>query len=204
MSRVAVVARNGEPFPTHLMNRLHYNDTLSFSGNTFGFQDFRGNSTFDPNETGAGHQPYGRDQLATLYGEYLVHAAKLEVQIANLVDEPAYAVLYSGLLADLNSTALDTLGERPGTIVRMLPARGANTGTRMKMFVRTKWMAEQEEKEALMGDDWDGSVGANPTRQWGFRFVILGTTGNNIGCVVNFHLTQWCEWYQNTEAIGQS
>lgn len=41
------------------------------------------NSIFDPDYTGVGHQPYGRDQWATLYGKYMVTSAVVRVKWSN-------------------------------------------------------------------------------------------------------------------------
>lgn len=45
---------------------------------------FRLNSTFDPNETGTGHQPFGRDTMASSYNDYVVIGATWEVQLKNI------------------------------------------------------------------------------------------------------------------------
>lgn len=44
---------------------------------------FRLNSTFDPNETAAGHQPKGRDNMAGIYGHYTVLGCKWKVILRN-------------------------------------------------------------------------------------------------------------------------
>lgn len=75
---------------------------------------------------------------------------------------------------------------------------------KMKQFRRTKEMADQEEKEALMGDDWDASVAAVPVRQWGFRVMVVSADGSAVNMVIRQHLVQWVEWYQGDENVGQS
>jgi len=45
---------------------------------------FRLNSTFDPNETGTGLQPKGRDQMAAIYNDYTVMSARYEVEYVNV------------------------------------------------------------------------------------------------------------------------
>jgi hypothetical protein len=44
-----------------------------------GYQEMRLNSVFDPNSTGAGHQPLGFDQLAAIYNRYVVKRCKYKV-----------------------------------------------------------------------------------------------------------------------------
>lgn len=48
------------------------------------FYAFRLNSTFDPNETGTGHQPFGRDAMAGQYNDYIVIGASWKVSFKNI------------------------------------------------------------------------------------------------------------------------
>lgn len=60
---------------------LRYAEAITGLGGAptvFDYQ-FRLNSLFDPNFTGAGHQPRGFDQLAALYGRYRVYRARARV-----------------------------------------------------------------------------------------------------------------------------
>lgn len=60
---------------------LRYAEAITGLGGAptqFDYQ-FRLNSLFDPNFTGAGHQPRGFDQLAALYGRYRVYRARVRV-----------------------------------------------------------------------------------------------------------------------------
>lgn len=43
---------------------------------------FNLNSIFDPDQTGTGHQPLGRDQWSNFYGRYRVDATKVHVKVA--------------------------------------------------------------------------------------------------------------------------
>jgi hypothetical protein len=62
-----------EVFPDRLVARMIYSEVLSRTA-VGGFDDyeFNANSIFDPNRTGTGHQPGGRDQWAAFYGRYRV------------------------------------------------------------------------------------------------------------------------------------
>jgi len=46
-------------------------------------QVFRANSLFDPDLSGGGHQPLGRDTMASLYDEYFVWKCKITVTFVN-------------------------------------------------------------------------------------------------------------------------
>lgn len=60
-----------QPIPQRYICKLKYAEDVTTDGLT-GTWRFNLNSLFDPNQTGTGHQPYGFDQLATLYNKYRV------------------------------------------------------------------------------------------------------------------------------------
>ena len=63
--------------------KLVYTDTILLSSTgsvAFNTHTFRANSVFDPDWTGAGHQPTRFDQLAALYQRYEVLKSKIRVQ----------------------------------------------------------------------------------------------------------------------------
>lgn len=59
-----------QPIPQRFIVKMKYADDVY--ANASGLYTFNLNSIFDPNRTGAGHQPYGFDQFATLYNRYRV------------------------------------------------------------------------------------------------------------------------------------
>lgn len=81
---------------------------------------FNLNSTFDPDRTGTGHQPMGRDQLlGTLYGKYRVHSVRYRIEIDNVSN--ASALFYASMSNDttaINSPIYNPL-EQPMTQVKM-------------------------------------------------------------------------------------
>ena len=75
--------------------KLVYTDTILLSSTgsvAFNTHTFRANSVFDPDWTGAGHQPTRFDQLAALYQRYEVLKSKIRVQFT------------TGQLADTSTT----------------------------------------------------------------------------------------------------
>jgi len=70
-------------FPKSYTSKLTYVDTVTLdctvnAGVSIPVQyNFRANSIYDPDLTGTGHQPMGRDQFTALYDHYTVIGAKL-------------------------------------------------------------------------------------------------------------------------------
>ena len=72
----------GNPVPPRLFTKLKYVQTLQPILITAGaptVRQYRLNSVYDPDLTGAGHQPYGFDQWCSGFGyqNYMVHAVKM-------------------------------------------------------------------------------------------------------------------------------
>jgi len=60
------------PIPQRYICKMKYADTFQITSGGGSLYRFNLNSIFDPNRTGTGHQPYGRDTLASLYNRYRV------------------------------------------------------------------------------------------------------------------------------------
>lgn len=77
-----------KPFPPRTICKLKYADQQGLTtavGNVPVAQLYNLNSLFDPDRTGAGHQPYGFDQLATIYGRYRVFKVSYRVIFRSVV-----------------------------------------------------------------------------------------------------------------------
>lgn len=69
---LSTIGKSISPIPQRYITKMKY--SADVSTNASGQYLFNLNSTFDPDRTGIGHQPYGRDQLAGLYNRYRVIA----------------------------------------------------------------------------------------------------------------------------------
>jgi len=82
-TRTTMVNRNPSVLiAPRYITKLKYAERYSFSApgsNLAGVQVFNLNSIFDPDRTGVGHQPLGRDQLALLYNRYRVFAVSWQI-----------------------------------------------------------------------------------------------------------------------------
>lgn len=72
--------------PNVMRVKLPYTDLFEFNGGgifTIVSNVFRGNSIFDPDLTGTGTQPLGRDQWHNFYNRYRVISSTIEVSASN-------------------------------------------------------------------------------------------------------------------------
>lgn len=75
--------RGGDPLPPRLPICLRYSDVrvLTAAANYNGYT-YRGNSLFDPDQTGVGSQPVYFDQLSALYQKYRITRFHYEVRVS--------------------------------------------------------------------------------------------------------------------------
>ena len=76
-----------QPLPKVFYSSHVYSTSITMSPTTDGnsvtkvdFHTFRANNIYDPNYTGAGHQPRGRDDLASHYKKYVVVSSTIEAR----------------------------------------------------------------------------------------------------------------------------
>lgn len=89
LGRVTALTSNDFGFPDRLSTKLCYGDAvnITMTSGALSFYTFRMNGLYDPDYTGAGHQPQWFDQLAAVYRNYRVKGAKIFVDfISNYAD----------------------------------------------------------------------------------------------------------------------
>jgi hypothetical protein len=71
-----------------MFKTLKYSQSFKLTAGASGVfgaeQEMRLNSLFDPDQTGGGHQPYGRDTFAGIYNRYKVYGAYVIVTVTNI------------------------------------------------------------------------------------------------------------------------
>lgn len=83
---VNLVRSLGPPVAPRCLAKLRYTELVTLADAVGGVAknyQFNLNSIYDPNYTGTGHQPYGRDTFATLYNKYRVYKCAWTVHVRN-------------------------------------------------------------------------------------------------------------------------
>ncbi len=136
-----MVLRSGKAgfgFPSRLVTTLHYGDAYALASTTgsLATQVIRVNSTFDPDATGAGHQPLYRDTYAAVYVNYVVVRARIRVTFSSLAAATSMNV---GMTFDDNATpptVFSTLLESSRTKWALLTPL---TGSGSRTTLTTDW-----------------------------------------------------------------
>lgn len=115
-----------DPFPAIAKVRMRYaqNITLASTAGVPASHLFRCNSIFDPDYTGAGHQPYGHDTYQSIYNHYRV--TKATITVANCIG--FNGVLGCTITDDTTvETDYDTIKERKSTnLAPIVSGNGSN------------------------------------------------------------------------------
>lgn len=156
---VSTVGASAGPLPNRFICDMPYVEQLTLtSSSTADFAqvyNFSLNSTYDPNVTGAGHQPYGRDQLVTFYGRYRVIKCYYRI----VVQPTALFGCSVGICHNNNGT--DLTGYSSGRFLELphtyMKALDYNAPTYIKGHVTLRKLIGQTETE-FKGDDNNQSV----------------------------------------------
>ncbi len=99
------LSKNVFGFPTKLVAKLRYCDIFQITSTTGSIakEVLNINSTFDPDQTGTGHQPMYRDTYAGIYDQYAVISAKAYVTFVS--NATTSAMLVGTVIDDDSSTS---------------------------------------------------------------------------------------------------
>lgn len=150
--------------PLEKKTKLTYYETIGLtstsgivSKHTFNLADI-----FDPDFSGAGHQPYGHDQWANLYKKYVVSSAKITVKWSNIatnnIGHNVFVLLDKDNVVDGN---LDTRQEMTRGVgnATLLP-NSNNTKTTTGYYSPKTFFAI---KDVMDDHQLKASLGASPT-----------------------------------------
>lgn len=181
-----------DPFPSTAMTRSTFCRAFSISTATVAFQCgtdvvFSLNGLFDPSSDSNTHQPYGFDQMAALYRNYLVHAVNIDLEISSgppwngTAAFPASAlaafILPSGSSSSPTGLSVDEVEEKPMGLVEWLDVQGRVHRLRQRTFIADlEGLTRQQYRNEI--DDYAGTSVANPTKNATLKVAVanLGST----------------------------
>lgn len=141
---------------------------------------FHGNSVYDPDSTGVGHQPRGFDQWSQFYKKYRVYASSIEVDFFQ--DQAAAAGLNNVWILPTSEEptsvtyGIVSVGENPYSVTGSITPYVGNGTSRLKHYMTTKKMfGERDINDNLYeGSTGNFGTGANPPSLW--YWVVGGET----------------------------
>jgi len=174
------------PFPSTLYKVLTYSDdiyplSVTVAGNP-AILDYRGNSMFDPDETGIGSQPKyfdtycGATAGTSPYGRYNVMASKI---VLDIMPDPTLTsaqnlmeVAITPLRGPAGTNAfqdITDMSERPYVKTRIIGNSNSSAFTRMSYFCKTKQLFTGQNANDR---DFSADYSANPASAFSWRWHI--------------------------------
>lgn len=199
------------PFPPSMFVKQSYTETTGLTTGAAGIFGtevvYQLNNQFDPQLAVGGHQPYGRDTLATLYRNYKVVGCKVVVQFVDPnTDGTACACLWqnSGETSTLTSLDYDASKEKSNCSQVYLNTTGSQIRTISKYIAIQK--IEGITKTQFAGDmtEYSSVATTGPSRTPFVRIAIAninGTAGATCRAVAT--LTMYTRWFNRVQ-LGQS
>lgn len=149
---------------------------------------FHMNGLYDPDQTGAGHQPMGFDQYMAFYEKYTVHASKIEVEaISRSVNTTTFVSV--GAIPTGHSTYvdIDTIVESPNTAYGLLGGYQRN-----KIKLSSYVNLQKYFGEPLNEDKYEGDTSANPLKTALWDITAIDPTLNSLAVDLVIEITYYC------------
>lgn len=158
------VLRNG--FPPLMKVDLHYESLITLApGTAVASYVFRGNSLFDPDYTGTGHQPRYYDQLTPIYGRYKVLASGITVEMINGSGNSGAIFAITPNTEIITFTSWQQASELPRSKTSQIVPVASRYPFKLASQATTKSICGLLPFQ-VNDEDWSASVGTNPVQIW--------------------------------------
>lgn len=190
------VAYSGVTAPDRTIVKMKYSqfNQLTAAVNPFAVQIYRGNSIFDPDQTGIGHQALGHDQWANLYEAYRVLSSSIIVYFTSQdsVDSQLVVICPSEESSTIDSGNPDTYCETPYSKHSYISVRGGQDKATLMSSMTTAQMLGIRRLDS--GFDEAALFGNNPSAgaSW-FWHVYVATRTNQPNAEIHTTITYTVE-----------
>lgn len=176
------------PLPTAFRTTLVYYEQVNFTAvTTPQTYIFRGNSPFDPNQTGTGSQPVGYDNLATFYEEYCCIGSRIRVDIFNTTVSAIQLAVCPTASSSSPSSYNEVVlfgGNHKQVNVDGTSRGGSSIGKIEKDQVTTRYFQQPIDR------DFRSLFTTNPARQW--YWCLAFQTADQVTTIsVNLQIQIW-------------
>lgn len=154
------------PLPDKLRVTLSYVQNNIFSTTTSASRQlFRGNSIYDPDYTGSGHQQLFRDQYALLYNRYIVLSSSIKVEVVcPYTNQCMQCCVYPQPDDVTTASTVDIDAEKPRA--RSVICNGGGPSRVMKHTMSTGKLYGQTITTSNWDDTFQSQFTTNPSNSW--------------------------------------
>lgn len=173
-------------FPKSMTTKLKYVETVVLNATANGAPvnyHFRANSIYDPNLTGTGHQPMGRDQFALIYDHYTVIGAKMTVKYYSQATNTQNVAMWCGTVLQDTTNTLTSLpaileqGNAKGGIL-MTSSTSGRQGAKTSQFYSPRKMFRMGSGSIVGNQRIIGPIGGNPNEDAIFTLLVVQPDGS--------------------------
>lgn len=197
---------NGPPTPPSLVRKLRYTDTIFLNPTTGSVAThwFSANGLFDPDITGAGHQPLGFDQYMTMYDHYKVLGSKINVTVlpnSDLSTQLSQQVVTCYLDDNVTATPdINNMIEQGLTSYRLLGAGPGQKSIRLsKTFSNKRFFKNKKFADSVVGE-----ATANPSDQAYFNLSSTSVTGGDPGPIACLVVIDYIVQFSERKTLASS
>ena len=204
-----VMVSQVSPFPTGFITKLRYSETFELNPSATEAavaRVFRASDLYDPDFTGAGHQPLGFDNIMAIYDHFHVLGSRVRVTFSSATSSSTTGIAHVGVsLSDSQTPTLtaDTWREQPRTRYRVMPNVYAGSGATLTYnYSAKKFFNVKNVKDV---DKLQGTASASPTEN-AFFYCLASSVGgaqdpNAINCVITI---EYIAYFSEPKQLAQS
>lgn len=159
---------------------------------TCGTYVYRGNDLYDPDYSGAGHQPLGFDQLMSLYSKFVVMGSKIEMRFCQVAGNSIVSVRPQPDVTAPISIELEP--EKRRTKYRWL-ASGGRTNGRLVSYMSTARQFGVMKSKVFCEDSYSGTASASPANVWYWMIGDQDPSGTSQTIHILPTITFYCCFY---------
>lgn len=191
-----VTHMKGHGFSDSVFVKLDYVDRKSLTpASPVESYAFAGNSLYDPDVSGAGHQPLYFDQYALIYQKYRVLGCKISLDIINVSGNSAlYYVVEPNTTQSTLTSLSEILEQSRATAPKFVPI-AQRIASKHQRYISTRKVCGLT-KSQLFDDTFGALTTANPNNLWYWNlFFQSADNASNVACDFIVKLTYYVQFF---------
>lgn len=172
-------AMKGNGFADMVFAKLSYAEAIGMNPGTTVFQyAFKGNSIYDPNQTGGGHQPLYHDQYIQVYSKYRVLASSIRVDVINSSGTSALFMVVNPNTTTSGFSTFTELYEQMRSGAPTIVPIAQRISKVIKKYASTRQVCGLA-KSQVYDDTFAAASGADPNNVWYWNIFAESTDGTS-------------------------
>jgi hypothetical protein len=166
--------------PDRMLVRMVYSQFFTTSSLATATQVFNLNSTFDPDRTGVGHQPLGRDNWVLFYNRYRVTAVDVEWQSCRVDSLTAGGVCCMFPNNNAAATTVDTCIEQPYAKWAIINSPTAFGKVKLSLSLPLHKLVGRTIQQYMADDQLQALFSADPSEIIALNCAVVSIDGSSI------------------------